>query len=383
MLSPLGNVVRVRFVLWEDNGSTQNTAYRYGDAINPSDPVETNGPPNPPTSASCGLSGADGNTVDFKWAAPSKLNGRAIQYYYRGDLSGGPISATQVANSYPQDLASHTIYVWSRDGLGEMSSELKITCADHQPPPPGPPGNGGCALSNNTVIFKWTAPAPNGLVYSYQYSNADFNGTTSGLSAQNNYPADGASHTLSVTTYDSRGPGGFVSITCIDATPQEVLFYNNYGGATKDITNCTGGTSSDSNPGGTNTQTFTIPSNISRLERMVFQADAGTGTNAGAKVTATLYVNGGQVWSGSVHPALDTTLNFGNVSVTPGASAMIKFVWSSSTSGHVDSIYLAGNSYGTFTASNACSWFGGSTAYTYNITTSSESLRAQIWGLTA
>ena len=114
----------------------------------------------------------------------------------------------------------------------------------------------------------------------------------------------------------------------------------------------------------------------------MFQADDGTGSNSGVMINAILYDNGNQIWSGSVHPSDDTTLNFGNVGVTPNSGARIEFHWSSSTSGHVDSIYTAGGGYGTFTATNTCSWFGGSSAYTYNFSSSSEGLRAQIWGLT-
>ena len=217
-LTGLGDVASVQFVVWEDNGSAQNTAYRYGAASGPSAAVTTNGPPNPPTGGSCGLSGAGGNDVTFSWTAPAKLNGRPIVYYFHNaDFAGGPSTSTSATHTYPQDLASHTLLVYTQDSAGEKSGELSVPCPDHQPATPGAPGNAGCGLSGNDVTFKWTAPASNGLTYTYSYSNPDFSGPTSGLSATHTYGADGVSHTLTVTTYDVRGPGGSVNITCTDA----------------------------------------------------------------------------------------------------------------------------------------------------------------------
>lgn len=213
-LSGLGNVVGVRFVTWEDNGSSQNTTYRFGPAVNASSTVVTNGPPNPPTGGSCSLSGA---TVIFSWTAPSRLNGRAVTYAYSAPEFSGTTSSTSASHTYPEDLNSHTLTVHSQDSQSEVSTSISITCPDKQPPPPGAPGNAGCGRNGNTVTFQWSAPASNGLPYTYSYANADFSGTTTGLSASHDYPADGQSHTLTVTANDSRGPGGSVNITCPDA----------------------------------------------------------------------------------------------------------------------------------------------------------------------
>lgn len=214
-LSGVGNAVNVRFALWEDNGSTQNSAFRYGLASSPSVSVRTNGPPNPPTGASCGLSG---DTVTFSWNAPAS-NGRPVTYTYSGALSG-TTSGTSVSHTYPEDAQSHTLNVRAVDSANELSSALAVTCKDKTPPPPGTPGAGSCGLSGSTIIFNWTAPGSNGETpYTYHYSGA-LSGTTGGTSAQGNFPASGQNQTLNVYATDQLGQqSGTRSLTC----PEEVV----------------------------------------------------------------------------------------------------------------------------------------------------------------
>jgi hypothetical protein len=122
-------------------------------------------------------------------------------------------------------------------------------------------------------------------------------------------------------------------------------------------------------PGGTATQSFTVPGGVASIDSAMVQIDPASSVTA----HATLFVNGTPRASTDATPVGDTQFGFGQVSVQPGDQVTLSISFSA-TFGSIDTVYTTGNPGGTFTASNSCSHGGA------NVSTSSTGLRAVISG---
>ena len=147
--------------------------------------------------------------------------------------------------------------------------------------------------------------------------------------------------------------------------------YNNYGSANQGIPMCLGNPNRpESMPGGTATQTFSVPSGVSYLSSAMVQIDP----NSSARATLQLRVNGSVRATASATPAGDTRFTFGQVNVSRGDQVSFSVSFSS-TVGKIITVYTAGSPGGTFTASNSCS--DGAP----NVNTTSTGLRAVVSGM--
>lgn len=161
------------------------------------------------------------------------------------------------------------------------------------------------------------------------------------------------------------------SVTATFDNPQQVTPYNNYGTANAGHAMCRGnpGTPS-SDPGGTVSQTFTIPAGVATLNSAMVQIDPDS------RVTAnfSLYLNGGLAATASAAAAGDTHFSFGPVGVSAGEQGGISITFSSSY-GSIITVYTAGSPGGTFTTTNTCS-----ADNTGTVSTGSTGLRAVVYG---
>ncbi len=118
----------------------------------------------------------------------------------------------------------------------------------------------------------------------------------------------------------------------------------------------------ESLPGGTATQTFTVPSGAKALTSALVQID-----HAPVTVTVTVQVNGSAMGSAAATATGDTTFQFGRIPVSDGdqVTLVLGFVGAADT---VDTVYTVGSPGGTFTATNTC------TKEDYSITVSPAGL---------
>ncbi len=123
-------------------------------------------------------------------------------------------------------------------------------------------------------------------------------------------------------------------------------------------------------PGGTATQTFTVPSGVASLSSAMVQIDPD------ATVTAhfSISVNGHVAATTTATAVGDTHFNFGSVSVHAGDTITLSITFSA-TYGKIITVYTVGNPGGRFTASNSCP--DGAPNYT----TTSSGLRAVVSGM--
>ncbi|MCW2497079.1 fibronectin type III domain-containing protein, partial [Jatrophihabitans sp.] len=128
--------------------------------------------------------------------------------------AGAPGSqATQVFSGLPNDTA---VSVTVTDCNSQQCGAPATSNAAVTDGPPSAPTNPSCGLSGDTVTFSWGRPAAiNGYAVSFVLSGAS-SGSTNATSWSKSYPEDGANHTLTVTSHDSREAGGATSITCPD-----------------------------------------------------------------------------------------------------------------------------------------------------------------------
>jgi serine/threonine-protein kinase len=153
--------------------------------------------------------------------------------------------------------------------------------------------------------------------------------------------------------------------------PVPVNAYSNYGPANAGHAMCRGNpASSVSMPGGTATQTFTVPGGVASLSGALVQIDPD------ATVTAhlTVYVNGAPRASVTAAASGDTRFSFGPVGVQPGQTVTIAISFTA-TYGKIITVYTAGAPGGTFTASNSCPDGAPS------LSTTSTGLRAVVSGM--
>lgn len=106
----------------------------------------------------------------------------------------------------------------------------------------------------------------------------------------------------------------------------------------------------ESMPGGTATQSFTVPSGVASLDSALVQIDPDSRVTA----HATLVVNGAVRATADAAAAGDTHFAFPSVPVAPGDQAALS-VYFTASFGKIITVYSAAATGGTFTASNSCS----------------------------
>lgn len=151
---------------------------------------------------------------------------------------------------------------------------------------------------------------------------------------------------------------------------QPVTVYDNYGTALTGYPVCRGNSDNpESMPGGTVSQTYTVPSGVSALTQALVQIDPGPVT-----VNATLSSGGTVMAQTSATAAGDTTFNFGTVPVATGDVVTLTLTMTA-TAGKIITVYSAGGTPGQFTITDTCP--DGAA----NINTSAVGLRSRLLGI--
>ncbi len=132
--------------------------------------------------------------------------------------------------------------------------------------------------------------------------------------------------------------------------PHPVNAYDNYGSATAGHAMCRGNPARpESMPGGTATQTFTIPPGVASLSSALVQIDPDRTVTA----HLTLTING-VVWAATEALAAgDTHFSWPAVPVNPGDQAALSISFTA-TFGKIITVYSAADIGGTLTYSNSC-----------------------------
>lgn len=155
--------------------------------------------------------------------------------------------------------------------------------------------------------------------------------------------------------------------------PSRVTPYNNYGPANAGRPMCRGNPGRpESMPGGTVSQTFTLPGGVASLDAATIQIDP----DASVTAHASLLVNGSMRATADATAAGDTNFGFGRVGVTTGDQVTLRVSFTA-TFGKIITVYTAGGPTGTFSASNSCPDGAPS------LTTGATALRATISGWTS
>ncbi len=181
-------------------------------------------------------------------------------------------------------------------------------------------------------------------------------------------------HSYQVVPVDKRGTAGRASnVATVQVASALAIPYDNYGTDLVGRPMCRGNPGvPSSNPGGTASETFTVPAFVGSISAAKVNIDPSTAVTA----HATLLVNGTARAGDDKNPTGGTIFNFGSVPVASGDSVTLSINFTS-TAGSIITVYTAGNPGGSFTASNPCSASSGT-----NFTTSTTGMRAQVYGLT-
>jgi hypothetical protein len=190
-------------------------------------------------------------------------------------------------------------------------------------------------------------------------------------------PRQGQTGPVSNTPSTSQsGSGGSSSPTTTPSssnppTPTPVNAYDNYGPANAGHAMCRGNPGRpESMPGGSASQTFTVPPGVASLSGALIQIDPDPTVTA----YLTVYMNGTAEATANAAAAGDTQFSFGPISVQAGDSVTIAVTFAA-TYGKIITVYTAGDPGGTFTASNSCSDGAPS------LSTTSTGLRAVVSGM--
>lgn len=129
--------------------------------------------------------------------------------------------------------------------------------------------------------------------------------------------------------------------------------YSNYGPASAGFLMCLGNPGRpESMPGGTVSQTFTVPAGMTSIDHALVQMDPDAILTR-RTASMTVYVNGSPRASTAANPSGDTHFSFSSVGVSAGATVTISITFSGSF-GKLIALYRAANVGGTLTASNSC-----------------------------
>ena len=141
-----------------------------------------------------------------------------------------------------------------------------------------------------------------------------------------------------------------VTATFTRPPPHRVDAYGNYGSATSGHAMCRGNPGTPSSvPGGTASQTFTVPAGVASLDHALIQIDPDNRVNAHLDV----YVDGAHRASADAAAAGDTHFAFPSVAVSPGSTVTFSIGFSASF-GKIITVYSAAAVGGTLTIGNSC-----------------------------
>lgn len=149
--------------------------------------------------------------------------------------------------------------------------------------------------------------------------------------------------------------GGVSAATSADKfsflPPQPVNAYSDYGSATAGHAMCRGNPERpESMPGGTATQTFTIPAGVAELSSAIVQIDPDNTVTA----HMTLAINGAVHATTTALAAGDTQFSWPAVAVKAGDEASLSISFTA-TFGKIITVYSAAAVGGTLTYNNSCS----------------------------
>ncbi len=163
----------------------------------------------------------------------------------------------------------------------------------------------------------------------------------------------GQAYVAQVATHTEVGESGWTdsdAFTIPLAAPVRMQAFDNYGPASAGWAMCRGNPDRpESVPGGTVSQSFTVPSGMTVIDQATVQIDPATEVSA----NATLIVNGGSRAGVTAVAVGDTTFNFGRVTVAAGDTVTLSITFSA-TAGKIITIYSAGSPGGQFVVSNSC-----------------------------
>lgn len=132
--------------------------------------------------------------------------------------------------------------------------------------------------------------------------------------------------------------------------PHLVEAYSDYGPATAGHAMCRGNPERpESMPGGTASQTFTVPAGVASLSSALVQIDPDSTVTA----HLSLAINGALRASTEALASGDTHFNWPTVSVKPGDQATLSITFTA-TFGKIITVYSAAPVGGTLTYSNSC-----------------------------
>lgn len=159
--------------------------------------------------------------------------------------------------------------------------------------------------------------------------------------------------------------------TPVPPQPQPVDAYANYGPANTGYPMCRGNPGNSlSMPGGTVSQTFTVPYGVASLNNAMVQIDPDSAVTA----HLSLADNGTTIATANATASGDTHFQFGPVAVNAGDQITLTISFTS-TYGKIITVYTAGSPGGTFTTSNSCP-DGAS-----NVSLTNTGLRAIVYGM--
>lgn len=268
------------------------------------------------------------------------------------------------------------------DAAGNVSATASVLAATASCGTPAdttaPSAPGGLSASNVSVSslrLNWAASTDNVGVTGYDtFLNGAKIGATTGLFADFSGLVCGTTYGLGIAARDAAGnvssTSSISAATSACPAPVRVNAYDNYGAANAGHAMCRGNPGNSlSMPGGTASETFTVPGGVAAIDQVLVQIDPdSTVTGHGS-----LSVNGSVRATADATAAGDTTFNFSRVAVSPGDQVTFSVTFSA-TYGKIITVYTAGSPGGTFTASNSCPDGAPS------LSTSSTGLRAVVRG---
>lgn len=216
--------------------------------------------------------------------------------------------------------------------------------------PDGAPYSGfatsGTVRSNGTVKWSWPCAGDASGIYKTRVADVATGRVTPWVAFEIGQ--------VSVRPSSAATPTSAASPTSA-ATPTSaaVTAYDNYGTVTSPgIPMCTGNPSRpESLPGGSVSQTFTVPAGVNSIDSSLVQIDP----NSGVKVEASIQVDGQVRARDTQSPTGDTNFSFSSVPVTPGQQVTLALTWSA-TQGKLNTVYLVGSPANSHVIiSNSCS----------------------------
>ena len=275
----------------------------------------------------------DGNTWDFEswrdnidWADALRIAGSCGQGYGNVPaadlfLDNHLIKAFDTIGSF---LQPNTWLVDNDDGIEELRNVADTTAY-------------GCLIAKGYAAPHW---------YPREFLQDYFTTTGSDVTDSDVCPPAATKAPVTTPTSPTSPP-----TTPPPAAPSSVSPYNNYGPANAGHAMCRGNPDRpESMPGGTVTQTLTIPPGVGSIDAATVQIDPDSTVTA----HATLLVNGTAEAYDDQAAAGDTHFTFPSVSVTAGDTLSLQITFSASY-GKIITVYTAGDPGGTFSASNSCS----------------------------